>query len=102
MMNVIEKLKEHASPTPSRWKEEADQRLANKSWLRYSQKIALLMLDKMEQKGLTQKQLAEQMNCSQQYVSKILKGKENLSLETLSKIESALDIQILTMETISA
>lgn len=102
MMNVIEKLKEHASPTPSRWKEEADQRLANKSWLRYSQKIALLMLDKMEQKGLTQKQLAELMNCSQQYVSKILKGKENLSLETLSKIESALDIQILTMETISA
>lgn len=102
MMNVIEKLKEHASPTPSRWKEEADQRRANKSWLRYSQKIALLMLDKMEQKGLTQKQLAELMNCSQQYVSKILKGKENLSLETLSKIESALDIQILTTETISA
>lgn len=28
--------------------------------------------------------------------------KENLSLETLSKIESALDIQILTTETISA
>lgn len=101
-MDVVEKLKEHASPTPSKWKEEAEYRLANKSWLRYSQKIALLMLDKMEQKGITQKQLAEQMSCSQQYVSKILKGKENLSLETLSKIESALSIQILTTETISA
>jgi transcriptional regulator with XRE-family HTH domain len=38
------------------------------------------------------------MGCSQQYVSKILKGKENLSLETLSKIESALGIAILQME----
>lgn len=42
------------------------------------------------------------MNCSQQYISKILKGKENLSLETLTKIENALDIQILTPETVSA
>ena len=55
-----------------------------------------------ERKALTQKQLAERMNCSQQYISKILKGKENLSLETLTKIENALDIQILTPETASA
>ena len=49
------------------------------------------MLDKMEQMKITQKQLAERMNCSQQYISKILKGKENLSLETLTKIENALE-----------
>jgi transcriptional regulator with XRE-family HTH domain len=49
---------------------------------------------------MTQKQLAEKMNCSQQYISKILKGKENLSLETLSKIEDALGIQILTEDTV--
>ena len=60
------------------------------------------MLDKMEQMKITQKQLAKRMNCSQQYISKILKGKENLSLETLTKIENALDIQILTPETASA
>lgn len=60
------------------------------------------MLNKMEQMKITQKQLAERMNCSQQYISKILKGKENLSLETLTKIENALDIQILTPETVSA
>jgi transcriptional regulator with XRE-family HTH domain len=56
------------------------------------------MLDKMESMGMTQKSLAEIMGCSQQYVSKILKGKENLSLETLSKIESALGIAILQVE----
>ena len=56
--------------------------------------IAMKMLDKMDIMGITQKMLAERMGCSQQYVSKILKGKENLSLETLSKIESALDLHL--------
>lgn len=85
------KLRKYASPTPSRWREEAEYRIANKSWLRYSQKIAMQMLDKMEQMKITQKQLAKRMNCSQQYISEILKGKENLSLETLTKIENALE-----------
>lgn len=49
----------------------------------------------MEQLGMTQKALAVKMNCSQQYISKVLKGRENLSLETLCKIEKALDIKIL-------
>ena len=53
------------------------------------------MLDKMEQLHLTQKSLAERMGSSQQYVSKVLKGQENLSLETITKIESALDFDIL-------
>jgi transcriptional regulator with XRE-family HTH domain len=35
------------------------------------------------------------MGCTQQYVSKILKGKENMSLETLSKLEDALGISLI-------
>ena len=53
------------------------------------------MLDRMEELGLTQKMLAERMGCSQQYVSKVLRGRENLSLETLCKIENALNLQII-------
>ena len=53
------------------------------------------MLDKMEQLGLTQKALAERMGCSQQYISRVLKGTENLSIETISKIETALQLEIL-------
>lgn len=102
MKTVIDKLKEHASSTPSHWREEAEYRIANQSWLRYSQKIAMQMLDKMEQTGMTQQQLAQKMGCSQQYVSKILKGKENLSLETLFKIENTLGIHILSKENIPA
>ena len=95
MNSIVQKLSEHKSSTPSRWREESEFRAANKSWLRYSQKIAMMMLDKMEEQGLTQKSLAEKMGCSQQYVSKILKGRENLSIETLCKIETALELSLL-------
>ena len=46
----------------------------------------------MEEIGLSQKNLAEKMGCSQQYISKVLKGRENLSIATISKIEEALDL----------
>lgn len=83
------------STTPSKWREKAQWRVENKGWLRYSQHIAMQMLDKMEELGLNQKSVAEKMGCSQQYVSRVLKGTENLSIETIAKIENALDLQIL-------
>lgn len=64
-------------------------------WMYHSQAIAVNMSNRMEELGMTQRALAEKMNCTQQYVSKVLKGRENLSLETLCKIENALGIKIL-------
>lgn len=52
----------------------------------------------MKQLGLIQKALAERMNCTQQYISKILKGKENMSLDTLSKLERVLGITLILDE----
>lgn len=95
MNTTIEKLKQHSSPTPSRWREVAEDRLTNREWLRYSQHIAMLMLDKMEEDKITQQQLADRMGCSQQYISKVLRGHENLSIETMYKIETALNLHIL-------
>ena len=88
-------LEAHKSEMPSKWREEAEWRRDNWSWLRHSQKIAVKVLLQMKQEGLTQKALAERMNCTQQYVSKILKGKENMSLDTLSKLEDALGINLI-------
>ena len=89
---TLDLLETHQSDTPSTWREKAEWRRDNWSWLRHSQRIAVKVLLHMRQIGLTQKELAERMNCSQQYVSKILKGKENMSLDTLTKLENALDI----------
>ena len=62
MKEVIARLKEHQSPTPSKWRERAEWRQQNKSWLRHSQRIAVKMLEKMDELELTQKQLAELMD----------------------------------------
>ena len=68
---------------------------------RPSRHIAVKVLLQMKQQGLTQKALAERMNCTQQNVSKILKGKENMSLDTLTKLEDALGICLIFDETFS-
>ena len=91
---IVPKLKEHQASSPSKWRENAEWRMANMSWLRYSQHIAMKMLDKMDELGMTQKRLSELMGCSQQYVSRIVKGNENLTLEMLSKIEDNLGVEV--------
>ena len=93
---MLEFLESHKSETPSTWREEAEGRRGNCSWRQDSQKIAVKMLLRMKQTGLTQQALAERMNCTQQYVSKILKGNENLSLDTLSKLEEVLGMNLLS------
>lgn len=92
MGTAIERLRKYQSPTPSRWREEAEWRRENRAWLRRSQAVAMKMLDRMEEMKWTQSQVAEKLGCSQQYVSRIVKGSENLTLEMLSKIEDTLDI----------
>ena len=98
---TLEFLEAHKSETPSKWREEAEWRRDNWSWLRHSQKIVVKVLLQMKQDGLTQKALAERMGCTQQYVSKILKGKENMSLDTLSKLEDALGINLIYDEQVA-
>ena len=80
----------------SDWINEAKQRQENNYWLKYSQKIAIKVLKALREKNIEQKQLAELMNITPKEVNNIVKGKENLTLETLSKLESVLDIKILT------
>lgn len=101
MATVIEKLKRHSEPDSSNWREVFKEMNANEIWLRHSRHIAMIMLDRMEELKMTQKQLAEKMSCSHQYVSKVLKGQENLSLETLAKIERALGISIIKEEPVA-
>lgn len=76
-------------------RQETDVKQDKKDWAEYSQLIAAAMSKRMTELGLTQQMLAEKMNCTQQYISKVLKGKKNMSLETICKIENALGIEII-------
>jgi len=79
----------------SKWLEEATWRAENEAWLDISFSIALMIGRWLRANGMTQKELAERLGYSPQYVSKILKGSENLTLETITKIEKVLGIKLI-------
>ena len=80
----------------AQWRREkkAQWRRENRRWLRYSGFIALTVMHRLEELKMSQKELAEKMKCSPQYVSKLLKGSENLTLDTISKLEECLDLNL--------
>lgn len=94
MNKTIEFLSSHQSDTPSHWRENAQWRRDNDDWLRYAQFITLQVMKSMDEQGVTQKQLAERIGCTQQYVSNLLKGSTNMTLETIARLEKALNIDI--------
>ena len=75
--------------------EKNDWRIANRQWLRVSYDIAFDILEKLDDLGWTQKDLAEKMGVSPQYVNKLVRGSENLTLETIVKLQTILDMPIL-------
>ena len=95
MSKAIEFLEAHQSPTSSRWREDAQWRRDNEYWLKYSRYITLQVLHAMENQSLTQVELAKRMGCTQQYISNLLKGSSNMTLETIARFENVLGIDLL-------
>ncbi len=93
MVNVA-KLNKLASNN-SKWIEEAKERQKNRAWQVYSQKIAIKVLKAIRENNIKQKQLAEMIGVSPQQINKIVKGKENLTLKTIAKLENALNIELI-------
>ena len=94
MSEAIEYLKQHESATPSKWKANAQWRKDNERWLKYARFITIRTMQAMDEQGITQKMLSERMGCTQQYISNLLKGSSNMTLETIARIEDALEIDI--------
>ena len=99
MSKAIDKINQIASKDYSNWLEEAKERQENRRWSDKSNKIAIRILREIrlqkKTKGMTQKKLAEALKVSPQYINKVVKGNENLTLETISKIEQVLGITLL-------
>lgn len=75
--------------------EKNKERIKNRAMLRESQHIAIKVLMKLDELGWSQKYLAKELGVSPQQVSKIVSGKENLTIETQVKLQDILDIPIL-------
>jgi ribosome-binding protein aMBF1 (putative translation factor) len=82
----------------SKWLDSAIQWKKNAAWLRHSQNIALDILERLDELNWNQKVLAKKLEVSPQIVSRWLKGNENFSLETISKLETVLSLQLIGRE----
>lgn len=91
----VEKFLELVTEAPSDFLERAEYRLKNRDWLEKSFQIALQANLAMREKGISQKEIAEQLQVSPQQVSEWLKGQENLTLETIVRLENALGIELI-------
>ena len=79
------------------WVEKAKFRISNRKWLRYSTKIAFRILAAMEDiPNINQKKLAEMAGVSPQQVNKIIKGQENLTLQTIAKFSDILGVELIS------
>jgi|SRR5450432_1291137 len=95
-MKIKKKLEKSTKAKISKWGDEAVFRLRNRKWLRYSSNIARRILASIEErKDLNQKILAEKIGVKPQYINKVVKGQENLSLETIGKISDALGFELI-------
>ena len=93
----IEKLDKIAKPRSEKATGRARLRKENREWLRLSQDIALAIHYYIRKSDMTQKDLAVEMNVSAAYIGKLLKGGENLTLETICKIQHVIGERIISV-----
>lgn len=85
----------------SGWFAKAKWRQENEDWLDVSFNIAIKVASTLSANKKTgafpksQVELADAMECSAQYVNKLLKGQENLQIETICKIGRILGITLI-------
>jgi predicted XRE-type DNA-binding protein len=81
----------------SQWQEKAEYRINNASWLDISAEIAIKLLTWLGEHNKTQVDLAAMLDISPEYMSKIVKGHENLTLETICKLQDVTHLKLIAL-----
>lgn len=92
--NFTEKLDKILSKETSGWAKRAQWREDNKSWLKFSRKVAIKVNSILRKGKITKNELAREMNEDITTVNAIVKGKEKLTPELIAKLEDILSIQL--------
>lgn len=99
MKNILDKINAIESQDLSGWSQDAKWRNENRDWLNKSIQIAIKILREIRRQkpinGMSQKTLAEAIGVTPQYINKVVKGQENMTLSTISKIEAVLEISLI-------
>jgi plasmid maintenance system antidote protein VapI len=93
----IERLKEVAQPVSAEALKEAEYRKQNWDWLEKSALIALDIHAYLRKNNISKQEFAKMLGVSPAQVTKLLSGKENLGLKTISKIESILKMDLVVI-----
>lgn len=93
----LDKLKAIAVDRNETAKARAQWRKENREWLRMSQDIALCLHHYLRTNKMSQKDFAERMGVSPAYVGKLLKGRENLTIETICKLQRLMGEQLISV-----
>ena len=88
------KIEQVAEDGTSPWLKKPKKRRKNSSWQRKSQGVASCVLTRLKEQNIQQKELAEALDVSPQQLNKIVKGRENLTLQTFTKLEQVLCISL--------
>lgn len=96
-MSNIDKLRAVSAPAEEDWLKIAEDWDAEDAYLEKSTRIAVSILSVLRERKMTKQDLAAKMGVSAQFISKIVKGNENLTLETISKLEKALNIELVSV-----
>ena len=91
----IKKFESLVSSEVSGWHKDAEERKKQRGWRDKAFDIALILLNYKDAHDLNQVQLAKKIGVSKQYIHRVLQGKENLTSESISKIENALGISLI-------
>ena len=65
--------------------------------IEYQQKIGELIARIRNQRGLTQKELADKLNTSQSAINRIEAGRQNVTLEMLARISDVLNKELISL-----
>lgn len=86
------------SPEKSDVHELMQWRQKNRKWLKHSFFIAIKILLTLDKENISIDKFSELSGIEKEEIMKILKGSENMTIETISKIEEALQIKIINNE----
>ena len=95
----INKLNEIAVLRSEAAKQSAMNRRENREYIRMSQDIALCIHYYLRKSNMTQKEFADKMGVSPAYIGRLLKGGENLTLETICKVQNVLGQDLIRVTT---
>lgn len=74
----------------------------NIEWRILSEKFALAIMRLLRHQKKSQIWLAKELDKSPQYISRVIKGKENLSLKSMASIQAIFDTEIISIKNIDS